>query len=82
MKFRASPITKIALATAFLAAGASHAAALPPAIAAQLNANTPVHLLRGKVKALAVKHGDAAAPAGGITGALAPAGDEPDDALS
>ena len=50
----------------------------------KLNANTPVHLLRGKVKALAVKHGDAAAPApaAGIGAALAPAGEEPDDSLS
>lgn len=48
----------------------------------KLNANTPLHLLRGKVKALAVKHGDAAAPAAGIGAALAPAGEEPDDALS
>lgn len=48
----------------------------------KLNANTPVHLLRGKVKALAVKHGDVTAPAGGVAAALAPAGEEPDDALS
>lgn len=48
----------------------------------KLNANTPVHLLRGKVKALALKHGDATPPAGGISAALAPAGDEPDDSLS
>lgn len=48
----------------------------------KLNANTPVHLLRGKVKALAVKHGDAAPPVAGVGAALAPAGDEPDDSLS
>jgi hypothetical protein len=48
----------------------------------KLNANTPLHLLRGKVKALALKHGDAAPPAAGISAALAPAGEEPDDSLS
>jgi len=46
-----------------------------------LNSRTPLHLLRGRVKAAAAKHGDLATP-GGLGAALGAAGDEPDDSLS